>query len=307
MISNTSVDDNEVVEIIPVKNVRPREIIDLTLDASDDETDNMNVKPTQLSYDSDSNQNNVTVQDIADGKVFEGSPKKRVRDKSPRNAPQNLLLLKRIYRNICPPTEYKPLYPDGRGAIDEPLKVYKGAKVENGREFKNISYKGSPSVCNDIYGTSSSSSSDDQDESTGKEHLLHSLHFSDVAEEMNELVDGDIISPWSNPNEEEAPELLDVAEPCSFREVLDSMEKFAEDKFAQFKKDIANHVSAELLSGTNIERLLVSKYKSVFVPDNWHGIQHIQPLHISTHCQLSLCLSNLKLDQLTLRYMRMLN
>jgi hypothetical protein len=117
-----------------------RIFIDLTLDDSDDETFSLGVKPTQLLYDTESNQNNqpdVFAQHIGEGKALGSNlgisrvydapesplenPRKKVRHKSPRNAPQNILLLKRIYRNICPPSEYKPLYPDGRGKIDEPL------------------------------------------------------------------------------------------------------------------------------------------------------------------------------------------
>ncbi len=131
-----------------------------------------------------------------------------MRDKSPRNAPQNILLLKRILENICPPTEYKPMYPDGRGKIDEPLLVYKGSRMAN--DDSNVDDKRaapksrsltSQSVCASIYATSSSSSSDGDCEPTSKEHSLNSLYFTDFAEDLYELVDGDVISPWSNPNE----------------------------------------------------------------------------------------------------------
>jgi hypothetical protein len=63
----------------------------------------------------------------------------------------------------------------------------------------------SPSVGKDIYATSSSSSSDGDCESTSKEHLLNSLHFLDYEEDMYELKDGEIVAPWTNSNEEEAP------------------------------------------------------------------------------------------------------
>lgn len=112
---------------------RRREIIDLTLDDSDNEIFSKGVRPTQLSYDTDSNlkdERDAFTEDIAECKALDSrpgcsrnsdtpespptNPRKRVRDKSPKNAPQNLLLLKRIYRNLCPPSEYKPLFPDGR-------------------------------------------------------------------------------------------------------------------------------------------------------------------------------------------------
>jgi hypothetical protein len=144
MIETDATDEYDVVEVPPPMKLCSREIIDLTLDDSDHETVRMGVKPTRLLYDSESNQNEqqkLSSQHIAEVKAPEiklgvssthdlsgspfANPRKRVRDKSPRNAPQNLLLLKRIYRNICPPSEYKPLYPDGRGKIDEPLLVYK--------------------------------------------------------------------------------------------------------------------------------------------------------------------------------------
>jgi hypothetical protein len=145
------------------------------------------------------------------------------------------------------------------------------------------------SINTSIYATSSSSSSDNDCEPS-KEHYLNSLHFTDFTEDLYELEDGSIISPWSNPNEEEAPELLDVPDPCSFREVLDSMEQSETEKFTRFAADIRTHVSAELLASTDIESLLLSKYKSVFVPDNWRGIQHIAPLHIDTLSTLPLSL-----------------
>jgi hypothetical protein len=116
------------------------------------------------------------------------------------------------------------------------------------------------------------------------------LHFSCFDADIYELENGDIISPWTNSNKEEAPELLDVPDPCSFREVLDSMDQSEENKLADFAAAIPIHVSAELLASTNIETLLLSKYKSVFVPDNWRGIQHIEPLHIETLSTLSLSL-----------------
>ncbi len=59
---------------------------------------------------------------------------------------------------------------------------------------------------------------------------------------------------------------------------------------AEFQADIPNHVSAALLSSTDIESLLLHKYRSVFVPDNWRGIQHIEPLHIETLSTLPLSL-----------------
>ncbi len=285
MMSDNGTADDEVTEIFPFAHTKPREIIDLTLDDSDSEKFSLGVRPNQLSYDTGSNQDdqhNLFRQHIAEGKALEsnlGHPRKydtqdsplantrkRVRDKSPRNAPQNLLLLKRIYRNICPPSEYKPLYPDGRGAIDEPLEIYKGVKLDNDLKFKSVPPKVSRSVCNDIYATNSSSSSNSSQHSAGKEHSLNSLHFLDLAEEMYELADGDIVSPWTNPNEEEAPELLDVPEPRSFREVLDSMAQTVESKFAGFQADIPNHVSAALLSSTDIESLLLYKYRSVWFP-----------------------------------------
>ena len=111
----------------------------------------------------------------------------------------------------------------------------------------------------DIYATSSSSSSDDDCEITSKEHSLNSLHFSCFDADIYELENGDIISPWTNSNDEEAPELLDVPDPCSFREVLDTMDQSEENKLAEFTAAIPIHVSAELLPSTNIKTLLLSK------------------------------------------------
>lgn len=312
-MSDNGTEDDEVTEIFPVAQAKPREIIDLTVYDSDNEIFSFDVKPTQLTYDTDSHQIDCG-QHISEGKAPDSNigsrrkndtlnsrltnKRKRVRDKSPRNAPQNLLLLKEIYRNICPPSEYKPLYPDDRGKIDEPLEIYKDVTLDI-EEPHNGEAKCAPPkrtslvsrfVCNDIYATDSSSTSSSPHDSKCKEHSLNSLHFSDLAEDMYELADGDLVAPWINSNEDEAPELMDVPEPCFFREVLDSMSQTVESKLAPFQTDIPNHVSADLLSSTNIESQLLSKYRSVFVPVNWLGIQHIEPLHIETLSTLPLSL-----------------
>jgi hypothetical protein len=311
MMANTEVDD-EVVEIVPVTKVQPREVIDLTLDEDDNNSSTKKLIPTRLSYDSGSSeeaQYHVVTQQTSKAKVSESklvfqrkldsldspvtSPRKRVRDKSPRNAPQNLLLLKRIYRNICAPSEYKPLYPDGRGKIDEPPDSYYTGDKE--KEDGTLKYQRAPPkgttlksrpMRKDIYATSSSSSSDGDDKCTTKEHSLNSLHFTDLTEEMNALTDGDTVAPWSNPNEEEAPELLDVPEPCSFREVLDSMEKSIEHKFEVESCSQAQILKVYFCPNTN--QYLFPTIGVVF---------RILSLCILKPYQLFLCLSNPKLVQ----------
>ncbi len=92
-----------------------------------------------------------------------------MRDKSPKNAPQNLLLLKRIYKNICPPSEYKPLFPDGRGRIDEPLDFHNTGEMKAQKKSPAAKLARATQISlatrvvgNDIYATDSSSESSDQ-------------------------------------------------------------------------------------------------------------------------------------------------
>jgi hypothetical protein len=162
------------------------------------------------------------------------------------------------------------------------------------------------SVRRDIYATSNSSSSDDHDGSSSKEHSLNSLHFANSAEEMNELADGDIVAPWSNPYEEEAPELLNVPEPCSFPEVLDSMEKSVEDKFEEFKK-----ISPIMLVGSCSQAQISKVYYCPNInPCLFQTIGvafSISNLCILKLYQVSLCRSNPKLAQLILRCILMPN
>ncbi len=118
-MANTTLENDDVVEIIQHQVAKPRVVIDLTLEDSDNETLSWNIKPIALSYDGDTDENSGHQnfrQQVAEEKRVGSkhgthcksdtpesplaNPKKRVRDKSPRNAPQNLLLLKRIYRNI---------------------------------------------------------------------------------------------------------------------------------------------------------------------------------------------------------------
>lgn len=93
-------------------------------------------------------------------------------------------------------------------------------------------------------------------------------------------VDEELRTPWSIPPEEDAPEDAQTEIPCSFPGPLHFMEMSVEDARKEFFSQIDAHVAPEFRAATRIDELLRTKGVQVFVPTNWEGIKHIEPLEL---------------------------
>jgi hypothetical protein len=93
-------------------------------------------------------------------------------------------------------------------------------------------------------------------------------------------VEGELCPPWSQPLDEEAPEDLATPLPCSFSDALHYMEMSVEEAREEFLGQIEEHVSAEFRASTRVVDLLKTKGMKAFVPANWEGIKHVDPLEL---------------------------
>lgn len=94
------------------------------------------------------------------------------------------------------------------------------------------------------------------------------------------VVNDTLLSPWSNPVSEEAPEDESTPLPCSFTDALHFMEMSPEEAKREYFEQIEEHVSPAFRDATKVEELLRSeKGVKAFVPSNWEGIR-IPPLEL---------------------------
>jgi hypothetical protein len=91
----------------------------------------------------------------------------------------------------------------------------------------------------------------------------------------------DLIHPWSYDNDTIAPEDLETELPSSFSTALHFMELSYDEAVAEFLSLIPKHVSKEFLENSNVEHLLKTKGIKVFLPQNWDGINGVEPLKLS--------------------------
>lgn len=87
-----------------------------------------------------------------------------------------------------------------------------------------------------------------------------------------------LTSPWTKPIEEEAPEDIATELPSSFPYALHFMEMSPEEALEEYKSLIPKHVDETFRKHTKIEDLLITKGCKVFVPQNWDGINGVEPL-----------------------------
>lgn len=88
------------------------------------------------------------------------------------------------------------------------------------------------------------------------------------------------IYPWSSPIAEDAPEDVATELPSSFPDALHYMEMSTEEALKEYYDLIPSHVAEEFRNGTKIEELLRTKGANVFVPQNWNGINRLEPLEL---------------------------
>jgi hypothetical protein len=91
----------------------------------------------------------------------------------------------------------------------------------------------------------------------------------------------EVVYPWSQPLDEEAPEDAATPLPCSFTEPLNHLGKAREQSIDEFFDQIKAHVSAAMLEKTAIESLLRTKGINAFIPLDWRGINGIPPLKLT--------------------------
>lgn len=78
--------------------------------------------------------------------------------------------------------------------------------------------------------------------------------------------------PWSSYTSPiNIPEEADLYVPCMYTAVLNAMEEGIANLEANFSKDLPVHIADAFKQSTNILELM-DKYKSIFIPYNWEGI-----------------------------------
>jgi len=92
-----------------------------------------------------------------------------------------------------------------------------------------------------------------------------------------------ITNPWSQDYEVIAPEELSTPDPCSFPDVLHYMEMSVEDAIKEYMDmvDDNKHVLPEFANCTKVKELLRTKGLLCFVPQNWTGINGLEPLELT--------------------------
>jgi hypothetical protein len=90
---------------------------------------------------------------------------------------------------------------------------------------------------------------------------------------------GELLQPWEKLTEI-APEEEDVPHPVQFETAAAFLGMPREEAVKQYLDQFEEHISTEFSEQTNIKELLRTKGVKVFVPDNWSGIQGIEPLDV---------------------------
>ena len=95
---------------------------------------------------------------------------------------------------------------------------------------------------------------------------------------------GELISPWSQPIDEIAPEVLSTPDPTSFPgDILTLLTINTDEARAIYRTDLETHITPEMTAACpHILHLLTSDLAyDVFVPRTWTGI-HMPPYHLDT-------------------------
>ena len=87
--------------------------------------------------------------------------------------------------------------------------------------------------------------------------------------------------PWVYGKEPEAIEDIEVELPASFPWHLQYMEMPYEEALEEYFALFDSHVNPEFSLGTDVIQLLRTKGAKVFVPNNWEGINGVDPIELS--------------------------
>jgi hypothetical protein len=107
----------------------------------------------------------------------------------------------------------------------------------------------------------------------------HSLSNLDSSAHTTSIPSG-LQLPWSTTNLSVAPEDLETELPVQFSDYLHFMEVGYDTALQQFLDAIPKQVHPDFAAQTDIVNLLRTKGVRVFVPQNWEGIQGIDPLEL---------------------------
>ena len=88
-----------------------------------------------------------------------------------------------------------------------------------------------------------------------------------------------LLEPWTV-KLEEAPEEDEVPLPARFDFASSFLGKSRQEAIQEYEEMFATHVDKQMAANTDVINLLQTKGRKVFIPDNWDGIQGIEPLQI---------------------------
>jgi hypothetical protein len=88
-------------------------------------------------------------------------------------------------------------------------------------------------------------------------------------------------TPWEHNLLETAAEDEETPLPTSFTSALHFMEVGYEAACQEFLEQVPEHVAAEFAANTDILHLLETKGVNVFVPQNWEGINNLEPFELN--------------------------
>ena len=115
------------------------------------------------------------------------------------------------------------------------------------------------------------------------DHRVES-HYSVLTTLLTQPSSGELISPWSQPIDEIAPEELSTPDPTSFSDdILTLLTITTDEARAIYRTDLETHITPEMTAACpHILDLLTSDLAyDVFVPRTWTGI-HMPPYHLDT-------------------------
>jgi hypothetical protein len=99
--------------------------------------------------------------------------------------------------------------------------------------------------------------------------------------DRNEPAAEDLVYPWTVTLDVMAPEEADTPMPCSFPDALYYLSISHSEAVQQFHEQMADHICPAFAAGTSVVELLKSKGVRAFVPENWDGINGVEPLELN--------------------------
>ena len=112
-----------------------------------------------------------------------------------------------------------------------------------------------------------------------KVHDDNNTYFGNININI-ENVDIAATTPWASISNDTAPEDYDTPLPSSFPDYLHYMEMSVEEAMKEYLSLIDTHISSGFSANTDIRKFLTDVGYKAFVPQNWEGINGIEPLNL---------------------------